>query len=205
MIYLSGGINQAIVAACQGSLGLLLQPAKGNVPVAGVPFAIDNDCFSALRPFDEDRWLDYLETRMPAAADCLFAVAPDLVGDAENTQSRSCLYIDTIHWYGYRVAFVTQDGATVDSVPWDVIECLFVGGSTAWKFSEASALLVREAKRRGLWVHVGRVNSLKRLMAAHAMGADSADGTHLAFTPDQHLPEVLGWLDHVNAQLRLAI
>lgn len=201
MMYLTGGINQAIVAACYGThLGLLLQPAKGNVPVPGIPFAIDNDCFSTLRPFDEDRWLDYLEQRMTAIADCLFAVAPDVVGDAVATHVRSCLYIDTIRWYGYPVAFVSQDGATSSLIPWDLIDCLFVGGSTAWKFSEPSVALIGEAKQRGLWVHVGRVNSLRRMMTAHAVGADSADGTHLVFTPDQHLPEVLGWLNHVNAQ-----
>jgi hypothetical protein len=204
VIYLTGGINQTIVAACYGtSLGLLLQPAKGNVPAPGIPFAIDNDCFSTLRPFDDDRWLDYLERMMPATADCLFAVAPDVVGNAEATHFRSCLYLDTIRWYGYPVAFVSQDGANSSLIPWDVIDCLFVGGSTAWKFSEPSVALIREAKRRGLWVHVGRVNSLRRMMTAHSVGADSADGTHLAFRPDEYLPGVLRWLDATNAQIPL--
>jgi hypothetical protein len=204
MIYLSGGISREIVAACRPDLGLLLQPAKGNLPVPGVPFALDNGAFNR-RTYDQDRWLDRLERLSPSADECLFAVVPDTVADSVATLDWFGLFVDTVHYWGYRSAFVSQDGATAERVPWDLLDCLFVGGTTAWKFSEPSVALIREAKRRSKWVHIGRVNSLRRLMAAHAVGADSADGTHLAFQPSRYLPKLLGWLDQVNAQLRLAI
>ena len=61
-----------------------------------------------------------------------------------------------------------------------------------------------EAKAHGKWVHMGRVNSLKRLQYAAAIGCDSADGTYLTFGPAKNLPRLLGWLAEVNNQAALA-
>lgn len=47
---------------------------------------------------------------------------------------------------------------------------------------------------------MGRVNSLRRLRLAQAMGCDSADGTYLAYGPDRNLPRLLGWLREINCQ-----
>ncbi len=68
------------------------------------------------------------------------------------------------------------------------------GTLSEWKTSRAAAILTLEAKRRGLWVHMGRVNSQERLREAAWMGVDSVDGTYLTFGPDKHLPAVRRWL-----------
>lgn len=47
------------------------------------------------------------------------------------------------------------------------------------------------------------VNSLRRLDLARDIGCHSADGTYLAFGPDQNLPKLLAWLRQVNGQERL--
>lgn len=65
---------------------------------------------------------------------------------------------------------------------------------TEWKVGTMAAAVTAEAKRRGKWVHMGRVNSEDRLTRAREMGCDSADGTYLAFGPDVNLPILLGWL-----------
>jgi hypothetical protein len=44
-----------------------------------------------------------------------------------------------------------------------------------------------------------RVNSLRRLRYAAAIGCHSADGTHLAYAPDRNLPTLLGWLRVASA------
>jgi hypothetical protein len=82
---------------------------------------------------------------------------------------------------GYRPALVAQDGLEALPVPWEAFDVLFIGGSTAWKLSEACFSLIAEAKRRGKWVHMGRVNSLRRLRIAKSVGCDSVDGTYLRF------------------------
>ena len=80
---------------------------------------------------------------------------------------------------------------------------LFLGGSTDWKLGPAARALTAEAKRRGKRVHMGRVNSLKRLRYADAIGCDSADGTCLTYAPDANLPRLLAWLRDVNDQAPL--
>ena len=55
--------------------------------------------------------------------------------------------------------------------------------------------LVAEAKERGKWAHMGRVNSMRRYDYARGIGCDSADGTYLTFGPTVNLPKVLKWID----------
>lgn len=68
------------------------------------------------------------------------------------------------------------------------------GTLSEWKVSRPARQLTLEAKRRGLWVHMGRVNSEERLREAAWMGVDSVDGTYLAFGPDRNLRQVRRWL-----------
>ena len=81
-------------------------------------------------------------------------------------------------------------------MPWDDFDALFIGGTTDWKLGDGAAQLVREAKRRGKWVHMGRVNSLRRMIYAESIGCDSADGTMLKYNPSA---PVHRWGPHVIA------
>lgn len=179
----------------------MMNPANGQRPnFAFVVWAADNGCYALGDRFDAGDWLEWLASLRRGRSTCLFAVAPDVVGDAVATLARSAPYLPTIRQLGYPAAFVTQDGCAPDLVPWDAIDCLFVGGTTEWKLSEPSYALVAEAKRRGKRTHMGRVNSLQRLRACRVSLIDSADGTFVKFGPDRRLPEVYDWLDTLKAQ-----
>ena len=95
--------------------------------------------------------------------------------------------------------FIAQDGATKD-LPWGDFDCLFIGGTTNWKLSQSAGDLIAEAKKNHKWVHVGRVNSYRRLNLVSILGADSCDGTFLAFGPDKNLPRLLRWFDYLKEQ-----
>jgi hypothetical protein len=77
---------------------------------------------------------------------------------------------------------------------------LFLAGSTDWKLGSAARLLAAEAETRGKAVHMGRVNSLKRLRYAAAIGCDTADGTCGAFAPDINLHRCMSWAAQVNGE-----
>lgn len=180
-------------------LGLMCQPAS-NPPRAGWVWAADNGCFAA--KWDPKRWQAWLSRPMPRSG-CLFAVVPDVVADHAATLERWDVYGDVVRRLRYPAAFVAQNGAEDGGVPWDDLDCLFIGGSTEWKQSEHAFTLAVEARRRGKWVvHVGRVNSSARLASWRAH-ADSADGTFLAFGPKVNLPKVIGWLEHAEANASL--
>lgn len=203
--FLSGAINATLLANPRPDLGLMIQPGMGNsvAPLAFWDFGADNGCFAQGEAFDAGDWLEWLASLRRYRDHCLFAVAPDVVGDARATLARSVPYLLTIRQLGFPSAFVTQDGCRSDMVPWDGMDALFVGGSDAWKLSEASWALCREAKRRGLYVHVGRVNSFRRIRACAVSCVDSVDGTYLKFGPDVNFPKVVSWLDALNGGQQL--
>lgn len=180
----------------RGLLGQIVTPAAGNRVLEGVDWVADNAVFAGTYPGDE-KYLSWLSSR-PHRERCQFAVAPDVVDNAAATLARSLPMLPRIRALGLPVAYVGQDGATADSLPWDQFDVLFIGGSTEWKLGAEARALIVEAKRRGKGTHMGRVNSFRRLRRATDSGCDSADGTYLAGWPDKNLPKLLGWVERVN-------
>jgi hypothetical protein len=178
----------------------MLTPDMWNRHPEGVPWAADNGCFTQPKKYTDERYLEWLASRSEHADLCLFATAPDVVGDAEATLERSLPMLPRIRAAGYPVALVAQDGLTPDMVPWDDIDALFIGGSTGWKLGEASHALCLAAKERGKWLHMGRVNSGRRYELARSFGCDSVDGTFIAFGPDINEPKVQRWLDRAKRE-----
>jgi hypothetical protein len=193
MIYVATPSSMLVrEAMTDGRIACMTTPAQGNRVPAGALWAADNGAFGDGYPGD-DEWLTWLRSRPYDRELCLFATAPDVVGDARATLARSAPFLPLIRDAGYPAAFVAQDGAEETGIPWDDLDCLFVGGSTEWKLSEHAARIANAARSHGKWVHMGRVNSWRRWQVAEAFGCDSCDGTFLAFGPDYRLPEVLAW------------
>lgn len=183
-----------------GDLALIATPAGGSRPAPGVTWCADNGCYGKGYPGDE-KWIAWLASFTPAQiAACQFATAPDVVGDAAATHTRSQPWLGRIRALGYRAAYVAQNGLEHLAVPWDDFDVLFLGGDTDWKLGPAARTLAAAAKTHGKDVHMGRVNSERRLRYAQMIGCDSADGTYLAFGPDTNLPSLLAWLRGVNTQ-----
>jgi hypothetical protein len=181
-------------------LGFLLTPANRSSVAAilalGLPWAGDNGAYSGL---DEAAFRRMLR-RITGVPGCLFVAAPDVVADAGATLAQFPRWAALIRSCGQPVALVGQDGAEDLPIPWESFDCWFVGGSTRWKLSQASADLCREAKRRGKHAHVGRVNSLRRLRAALDMGADTVDGSSASMWGDKYIAKYPRWIDALCAQ-----
>jgi len=178
-----------------GSLGLLITPQSHRPAQYDVIdfeyWAADNGCYTLGDRFDLATYLAWLSSfTTEAKRRALFATAPDVVGDWDATLERSRPTFEAIHAAGFPVALVLQDGATIETVPWDDIDAVFVGGSTEWKLSPAAEAITRYADELGKWVHVGRVNSTRRMVATGAMAAHSVDGTLLIFGPKANLPRI---------------
>jgi len=198
-IYLSGASNRWLRAnASDPKVGLLLQPrvrSHGDLPLFHT-WAADNDCFSRGPDFDLGFFLAWLEARSAFAATAVFATAPDILGDARATWRRSEPVLATIRGLGFPAALVAQDGFSFDEVDTLAFDVLFLGGTTAWKVSERAVRIGLEARDRGIGVHMGRVNSRRRVAIAAAAGAETVDGTFLARAPDTNWPRMKVWLDN---------
>lgn len=191
-----------------GRIGCIVTPRQGNAIPPRALWCADNGCgpgkdgapgkgWPGARRYDA--WLRRRAVDTEVMARCLFAVAPDVVGDARATLRRFTAWAPRLRAYGYPVAFALQDGLERLAVPWDDLDVVFVGGSTSWKLGQHAAAIVGEALTRGKRVHMGRVNSARRYRRALALGSHTADGTFVAKAPDLRLPEALSW-SHLAAQ-----
>jgi hypothetical protein len=200
MLLLVSGATQSIE---KHGVGVLVVPKQWNLverlPLEPGRWAMDNGCFAG---FDEGAFVRMLERFSglggraqgngcdgSTPTGCLFVVAPDVVADAAATLKRWPFWSQLIRGLGYPVAFVAQDGQTVDALPTD-LDAVFIGGSTAFKEGPIAGTLCAYAKARGLWVHMGRVNSKRRLKIAQAFGVDSYDGTGVNVAPDIVIPKM---------------
>lgn len=212
MLYLGTSSTPDVRAAmADGRLGLMNTPdvAYDLEGFPDVTWAADNGRYSGRERWTADRWMGWLEANAAHASRCLFACAPDhldwlpdgsCVGDALLTLEESAEWFDPIRSLGYRPAFVLQDGVTLATIPWQDIDALFVGGSTPFKFSPIVREVATWAHRLGVHVHVGRVNTLKRLRYCRdTLNADSVDGTVLRW-PDANLEKLLGYLRQVETR-----
>lgn len=193
-MYLSGVRNPAMRAdLAAGRIGLLNTPTVAyRIDDTVAVWAMDNGCFAGTYPGD-DAYLATLERYSAHQTRCLFVAAPDVVGDADATLGLLEPMARRLRAAGWPVALVGQDGMEKMHVPWQLVDWLFVGGSTEWKMSAGAEALIARAQRHGKRVHVGRVNSATRFRHFRSLGCDTADGTSIAFDPTGRLAEVRRW------------
>src|SRR5215471_7148533 len=196
-------VSGATRTAKRFRVGELIVPGAGNSPdllkLEPGRWAMDNGAYSG---FDAAAFVRMLE-RFYGRLGCRFVTAPDAVADAHQTLAQWPFWSKLIRGVGFVPALVAQDGMTVEDVPWSELGALFIGGSTEWKLGPQAATLIAYAKTRGLWVHVGRVNSQRRIWDMARKGVDSWDGTKYSRFSEVYLPEAVDMQDAVQAQQRL--
>lgn len=198
MIYYANPSTPKIRAQMdRGALGCILTPGQGNAPDYDRWDVIaDNGCFA--NNWDAKNWWKWLLSR---SRNMRFAVCPDVYDPSGApchvpTVRRWKKYAPRMRDEGFVPAFVCQKGATAYNVP-DDAEVLFLGGSTEFKLGGQAEQIAIAAQYRGQWVHMGRVNSKKRMSLAHEWGVSSVDGTYLKWGPDVNLPKLLRWLGEI--------
>jgi len=165
-----------------GRIGLMMSPDGWHDPWP-LPFAVDNgaySCWKSGRPFDFGAFnahlnkvrswrKGYLRDYSP-----MFAVVPDVVGDAELTLKNWEMF--TPYMKDFPLALAVQDGMTPGDIkdlsPYP--DAIFIGGTLNWK--------LRQIESGGWnfvsgWLHAGRIFDWKHLEMCDRMGIDSVDST----------------------------
>lgn len=170
----SGHYVKSMARQFPGRIGWLQGPSSWKKPIGSIPYALDNDCYMAWRDhrnWSETNWLKMLERSAACEWKPLWVLCPDSVADKEGTLERWHKYHSVIVEFGFKPAFALQDGMIPKDVPSNA--CLvFIGGTTFWKWRNLP-LFTKHFKR----VHVGRVNSLRRIWTCEDHGIESIDGT----------------------------
>lgn len=204
MLLVSGATTtiRPLVQSRPDIFGVLAVPGDRNsLPEQGA-WAGDNGAFSG---FVEAPFLAMLNKHLWARERCLFVAAPDVVGDCAATGALFDTWGGRIRDRGYRVALVAQDGLTWDTTPWDDLDAIFIGGSTEFKLGADAARIAVEAQLLGKWVHMGRVNTARRLHYAAAVGCDSVDGSGWSRFPTSMLERHGSLLRSLSSQRRLVM
>lgn len=201
MIYFATGSDPLLIEALQarsdlGIITTLGANAPGSYPRETL-FIADNGCFAG--SWTEQAWVRYIRRQAAERGrQTLWAVCPDVVGDHEATYRRWLRYSGWIRGRGLRPAFVLQNGCTdIEQVPKDA-RVLFIGGDDDYKLGPEAEKISLAFSEAGGWVHMGRVNSLKRTVYAASIGCASVDGTYVSFGPKINLPKVAAWLNRVH-------
>lgn len=202
MILLLASAHPTHIAERHPNLGRLVIPRDcgrvAETSAAGIPWAADNSAFAG---FDEGGFRRMLAavTDVPG---CRFVAVPDVVADAAATLAQWEEWHGECAASGQPLAFVAQDGLDLADAPWGEMGALFIGGSNEYKLGPAGEAAISEALRRGLWVHMGRVNTARRFRYAKALGCHSVDGTQFSRWRRTHLPSGLAWAQ-APPQMRL--
>lgn len=159
-----------------GRIGWLIGPGGWREPPEWMPVAIDNGAYPAFiknEQWDADAFLELLATAhyhvLPK-----WAVVPDVVGDRDATLAswKKWQPILSELYPNLPLAMAVQDGMTPNDVP-DEADWIFVGGGDPWKMQSVPMWTESFPGR----VHVGRVNTEKRLWECDRAGVSSCDGT----------------------------
>ena len=180
-----------------------------NYKLAGVPYGIDNGCFTK---FDKRAFMKLVDDADHDDSGLLrWIVCPDMVGDAQRTRE---LYdhFARKNLRGLPIAYVLQDNCQYTHIPFGEIRCLFVGGSTFFKSSDTALNAVRTAAMIDptIMIHIGRVNSWDRarwwIEAGEKYGftVNSCDGSGMSRF-DNRLEVVLAAIREPDNQHKLEL
>lgn len=198
---------RSVAACHEHGFGVLLSPLSvtsagrvvdisGHVhPLPGLPYVFDNGAWAChqagvewepgpLLRLAERLGLEYPGGYWREGLGRGWLALPDIVGGGQASLDRSLAFLEehrggflsdqVAHWL-----LVVQDGMTVDQIR-PVIERhhlgVFVGGSTEWKWRTVHDW-AELAMDTGRYIHVGRVNTLRRTTLCRDLGVCSADGS----------------------------
>ena len=165
----------------------ILVSAAGVLRTEGFKtWSLDNGAWSAFqqgKSFDEDAFSRAIDK---VGEGSQWVVLPDIVAGGIASLDLSLKWLQQLQTgCPFRLLIAVQDGIEPDDVREYLgpMVGLFIGGSTEYKLLTMAAW-GQLARRRNCYMHVGRVNTLRRISACAQAGADSFDGTSVISFPD---------------------
>ncbi|TCK32045.1 hypothetical protein B0G84_9181 [Paraburkholderia sp. BL8N3] len=146
-----------------------------------MPYALDNGAWTAYQqgqPFDEASFLRAVDLVGERAE---WIVLPDVVQGGMASLEFSLAWKERLRGIPTKVLIAVQDGVQLEDVAHELSPAvgIFIGGSTEWKEATAGTW-GSLARRRNCHLHVGRVNTVRRIKICAASGANSIDGTSVS-------------------------
>lgn len=169
------------LAAMRDAGWRLIVSATGCLRNEGMGYALDNGAWTAFqqgKSLDEKLFMTAVE-KMGEKADWI--VLPDIVAGGLRSLDYSLAWMERLRGIPTRLLIAVQNGMEVNDVRSFLNPAvgIFVGGDTEWK-EKTAVQWGSVARRRNCYLHVGRVNSARRIAICNAAGANSFDGTSVS-------------------------
>jgi hypothetical protein len=178
MAYASRTGTRRTLASLRAANWGLMVSATGALRTEGFPrWCLDNGAWTAYqqgRPFNANAFLVAYEKIAPGAD---FCVLPDIVAGGMRSLDYSLKWQERLDPV-CPLLLAVQDGMTPADVEPLIGDRLgiFVGGTTRFK-EDTLPSWGALARKRSVYLHVGRVNSARRVALCAMAGVDSIDGT----------------------------
>ena len=159
---------------CPGVLGHLWSPPRTITIYPHLDYVCDNRRWidaENRKPWSETVFLDFCEQLRWLPKKPLFLLVPDVPRSAEGTLNEWQRWEERLRKYDLPLAFALQDGIELKQIPQSA-DWLFVGGTDDWRYPRLPEIVAM-----GKPVHVGRINTPKRIWQCHGLGVKSVDGT----------------------------
>lgn len=154
---------------------------REEFPPRRVPYLLDNGAykdFTRGEKFDGDKWAKCL-TKLHASKIQRpdFIVCPDIVAGGMESLTFSKSHVFTLRFIA-PVYLAVQDGMNGSAVGANMhlYSGIFVGGSSQWK-ERTGRFWVELAHSLGKPCHIGRVGTVRKVLWARAINADSIDSS----------------------------
>jgi hypothetical protein len=156
---------------------IMVSPKDLHCP-EGFKYALDNGAWHAFQrqcSFDTTAFLAAYR-KLGKGSD--FVVLPDIVAGGLGSLEYSLSWLPRLGDCPNYLA--VQDGMIeADIEPINGIDGIFIGGTTEWK-EATMAIWGKVARQKRIVLHVGRVNSVRRIHMCEAAGVDSFDGSSVS-------------------------
>lgn len=177
----------------------LLISATGVWRTEGFKYCLDNGAWTAYqqgRRFDNEKFAGVVKK---FGVDADFTMAPDIVGGGMESLSMSLWWLPELLTLTPRVLIPVQDGMRERDIRPHLSERvgIAIGGTTDWK-EYSMRNWGRLSMETGSYLHVLRVNSIRRIRLCQDAGAHSCDGTSVT-----RFAKTLPRLDNANRQQHL--
>jgi hypothetical protein len=173
------GTRRHLRALAAAGWRLFVSASAAHLQSEGFPYALDNGAWHAFQngsPHLDEARFAFALAKLGAGAD--FVVVPDIVAGGAASLALSRRWLPRVLDQTQRALVAVQDGI----MPADIRDLvgervgIFIGGTTEWK--EQSLPIWGELRRAaGCYLHVGRVNSARRIALCAAAAAHSFDGS----------------------------
>lgn len=178
------GTRSTLAALREARWGLLVSATGHHLNHDFPIWALDNGAWTAYQSGKDWDPVPFLKLCSKLGEGAQWVVVPDIVAGGLASLELSLDWLPKLVGVAKHRLLAVQDGMSPEDIKPYLSSSvgIFVGGSTEWKLNTLNSWGAL-AKETNCYLHIGRVNTIKRINRCQDAGAHSFDGTSITRFP----------------------